>query len=888
MTANVARGTRQMSSSNSVQEKGSRNERNFRPPQIECSSYEFTGEKSQNNPCVEQDGVCDLCSFSQDQLNVFKSDIGSSVTTGGTSDLGCERSREELEADEFQDSDWGNLLETQLKELILSNLDTMFKSAIKKITYFGYSEEVATKTMLRSGLCYGYKDTVSNIVDNTLAFLSNVREIDSSRDHFFEDLAQWKKYIVAEMVCVLREVRPFFSTGDAMWCLLICDMNLSHACAMDGDPLSSFGNNETTESSSVTVPQVKSEASSSVTSTPPLNSPKPNKPNPLLPFPQSSQSDILNVGGITNLPPLKLSTSSRSNICDIMSNMVNPVVIKGQPPEKVTPVSSANLADELSAVARECVQTMSQSSAPEGKPSGSKKGHTNSYKRESILRQKPIIVQKNYRAYGAKGSLRVSKTSNLGGLILEKKCKSVSDSNATNLKNASLKLSRAVGVGTPQADGSTNLSINAGPPADLASSTKKVNNSASPLPVANTELPSSLPSKNRGASKPNCNVETPNCSFSGISYDKIVGQLVPQDKKDEVMLKLDSGVRELQTQMQEWSEWAQQKIMQVTRRLGKDKAELKTLRQEKEEVARLRKEKQSLEENTMKKLLEMENALGEASGQFERANVAVRKLEVENSELRSKMEGAKLRAAQSAASCKEVSSREKKTLKKIESWEKQKALIQEELVTERCKPSQLQKQLEQAKEFQDQLEARWRQEGKVKDEALTQANSGRKEREQIEVSAKSKEDMMRLKSENDFQIYRNDIQRLEREIAQLKLKSDSSKMAALRRGIDGSYASSLTEGRTTPVLKQANTHYMSEMAYFPELGNVLRERECVMCLTEEMSVLFLPCAHQVVCTTCNDLHEKQGMKDCPSCRTPINRRIHKLICGQTVFTSSGE
>lgn len=56
-------------------------------------------------------------------------------------------------------------------------------------------------------------------------------------------------------------------------------------------------------------------------------------------------------------------------------------------------------------------------------------------------------------------------------------------------------------------------------------------------------------------------------------------------------------------------------------------------------------------------------------------------------------------------------------------------------------------------------------------------------------------------------------------------------------------------------------------------GGVKRERECVMCLSEEMSVVFLPCAHQVVCTTCNELHEKQGMKECPSCRGAIQRRI---------------
>ncbi|XP_077232337.1 RING/U-box superfamily protein [Tasmannia lanceolata] len=811
MAAMVARGSCQLSSTISVQEKGSRNKRKFRTdPSL--------GDPNKLSPHSEQQCVCDLCRFNQDQFDVFKPDHGASGARV-SSDLGHERSREELEVEEIQDADWSYLSESQLEELVLSNLDANFKSAIKKISFFGYSEEVATKAVLRSGLCYGCKDTVSNIVDNTLAFLSNGQEIDSSRDHFFEDLQQLEKYILAEMVCVLREVRPFFSTGDAMWCLLICDMNMSHACAMDSDTLSSFGNDETTGNSFVsTVPQQKSEANSSLPSMPLLNVQKPNKPNPLLPYSQCSQSDIPTV-------------------------------------------------EELSSVTSECVLTMSQSSAPEEKPSGIKKGNSNGSRRDSTLRQKSIHLEKNYRAYGAKVALRAGKASGLGALILDKKCKSISDSNATNLKNASLKLSRAVGVDASQVDGSANLFINAGPSADLVFGPKTVA-SSSALPMANTELSLSLASKSNGAlslpSKPNCDVETPNCSFTGISSDTIFGKWVPQDKKDEVMLKLAPRVRELQTQMQEWTEWAQQKVMQAARRLSKDKAELKTLRQEKEEVARLKKENQTMEENTMKKLSEMENALCKAGGQVERANATLRRREVENSELRHEMEAAKLWAEKSAASCEEVSTREKTTLKKFQSWEMQKALLQEEHVTEKRKLSQLQKQLEQAKESHDQREARWRQEQKVKDEALMQANSERKEREQIEASAKSEEDMIRLKAENDFQRCKDDIRRLEREISQLRLKSDSSKIEALRWGIDG-----------TTALKETNTHYISGMIDFQELGigDVQRDRECVMCLTEEMSIVFLPCAHQVVCSKCNELHEKQGMKDCPSCRTPIQQRI---------------
>lgn len=155
-----------------------------------------------------------------------------------------------------------------------------------------------------------------------------------------------------------------------------------------------------------------------------------------------------------------------------------------------------------------------------------------------------------------------------------------------------------------------------------------------------------------------------------------------------------------------------------------------------------------------------------------------------------------------------------------------------------------------------------------------QASSTKKEREQIEASSKSKEDMIKLKAESNLQKYKDDIQKLEKEISELRLKTDSSKIAALRRGIDGSYASRLTDNLNGSAQKESQAPHISVVFHnHAGPGGVKRERECVMCLSEEMSVVFLPCAHQVVCTTCNDIHEKQGMKDCPSCRSPIQRRI---------------
>ncbi|KAH6816527.1 hypothetical protein C2S51_021347 [Perilla frutescens var. frutescens] len=882
-----------------VQEKGSRNKRKFRAdppladpskviplPSNECTSFEFSAEKYESQGHING---CDMCCVNQDSSDTLKLDLGLSCAVG-TSEIGLSRPTEEIEAsaDEFHDADWSDLTESELEELVLSNLDTIFKSAIKKIIASGYSEEVATKAILRSGLRYGCKDIVSNIVDNTLAFLRSGQEIDPSKEHYFEDLQQMEKYILAELVCLLREVRPFFSTGDAMWCLLICDMNVSHACAMDGDPLGSFvGDSSSNMNPSISAQsQLRSELKS-----PEYNILVPCKPNASVPYVHTCPSEA------TSLASVHAEHSFQSEAPKIISGpnskLKTSFVSNGLVPDKDCQSSSSNINEKPFTASG-----VSHTTAAEEKFVGSRKVSAIT-KREYILRQKSMHFEKHYRTYGSKGTSRTGNLSSFSGLVLDKKLKGVADSAGVNARNGPFKLNKGVGFDVTPENVSHNLPTNTAftsaptfgleaidqssllPKSTISSTLPLVPvNASHSLPVADTELSLSFPAKSIANPMPiSYNIEATNCSYIGSSNDKSLGQWGPQDRKDEMIMKLVPRVRELQNQLQEWTEWANQKVMQAARRLGKDKAELKTLRQEKEEVERLKKEKQTLEENTMKKLSEMENALCKASGQVERANAAVRRLEVENSALRREMEAAKLRAAESAASCQEVSKREKKTLMKFQSWEKQKNIFQEELSAEKLKLMQMQQRLKQANDVRDQVEAKLNQEEKAKSEFLTQVSSLKKERQQIEVSTQSKEDTVKSRAESNLQKYKDDIARLEKEISQLRLKTDSSKIAALRRGIDGSYASKLTDFRDAPILKDSAMSYISKMVtatdlqIFTENGGVKRERECVMCLSEEMSVVFLPCAHQVVCTMCNELHEKQGMKDCPSCRGPILRRV---------------
>lgn len=698
MASLVAGASSRTTPSVSVQEKGSRNKRKFRadPPlgepnkgipsaQHESLSYEFSAEKFEITPGLGQVSTSDICSVNQDHSDGLKLGLGLSSSVV-SSEFRLSQPKEESEVDdEFHDADWSDLTEAELEELLMSSLNIIFRSAIKKIVGCGYTEDVATKAILRSGICYGCKDAVSNVVDNGLAFLRNGQE-DPSREHYFEDLMQLEKYILAELVCVLREVRPFYSIGDAMWALLISDMNVSHACAIDGDPSNSFG----------------SDGCSSVQTESQSKSLELSLPSPCKSAPSGSQPEKSSVAGHT-----VLDNAKNSQIPGLSGKEVTNSVR-----DSIDKSSSTSGTPQSPFVEERCGSV--------------RKVHSSGTKREYIFRQKSFHVEKGYRTYGSKGSLRGGRLNGLNGLILDKKLKSVSESTTINLKSASLNISKAMGVDATHDNLNAVFSSNDGPSTptafslDSSDTTSQSRDTSSlvheansilavgnpnALPAMDTDLSLSLSSKSKyPVTSICCDNEAPNSSCVGIPCDKPLGQWLPQDRKDEMILKLVPRVQELQNHLQEWTEWANQKVMQAARRLSKDKAELKTLRQEKDEVERLRKEKQSLEENTMKKISEMENALCKASSQVERTNADVRKLEVENAVLRKEMEAARLRAAESATSCQEVSRREKKTQMKFQSWEKQKSLFQEELMAEKHKLAQFQQELGQAKAQQDQVE----------------------------------------------------------------------------------------------------------------------------------------------------------------------------------------
>lgn len=666
MASAVARATNPVPSSLSIQDKMTRNKRKFRTDQsspdsvvpvyplrpTDCPNYgPPTNEKGAESFNLEHlASMCEMCK----RLMC-------------TPDEGLEWE------DGFNDADWSELTEIRLEEILISNIDMIFKNAVHVVSSYGYPEEAARNAVLTAGARDSSKEPLSALVDSALAVLRGDKELNTS-SNYDEDLEKTEKSVLSKMVTLVTESQPFFSRGDAMWCLLICDMSVPRACTVDYDP----SNPIESGTSSVTLPV--------------------NETN---------------------------GSGSQSNVqCEMPKVLGLPTVPNGRPPSIPSNVWSviSNLKPDDNPNSSEHNKSLKE---------GGKKSGGNS-KKDSMLRNKSISLEKSLRALGSKAASKGCKHGVPGNLVLDRKCKyTASDSTSGITVKSTFKLSKIVGGGVLRKDAVLDLSFHATKASSSnnnstnnTSTSASTNSISSPsaAPTTDTDLSLSLQSTGpastnvKGTANGNANADAkanPDTKSNGKAAEpgntgseggKSWKDWVPQNKRDEVAAKLLPHMRELQAKIQDWTNWAQQKVMQATQRLLKDKEELQLLRQEREEEGRLHEERKNLEESTKKKLAEMEAAISKAAGQVEKANAAARHLESENVQLHLEMEAAKMQADMSAATCRELSKNEMNSLKKFETWESERALMKDELVVEKDKTSHLQHLLHQLKQHFHQVQ----------------------------------------------------------------------------------------------------------------------------------------------------------------------------------------
>eukprot|EP00250_Pteridium_aquilinum_P005704 c15758_g1_i1 orf=350-3274(-) len=821
-----------------------------------------------------------------------------------------------------QDSDWDRLSEAQLEEILMSALDGVYKDAVKKIASFNFTQEEALSAVLRKGR-WNKRDALTSIVESALAWLQNSEARSSTTELVFSDLKELESYVLGEMVCMLKKVRPYLSKGDAMWCLLMCDLNVLLACTTEEDsvPLSVKEGN----TPSVVLSQSKqpsdlplSNALPTTTSTTTVV-PSPQQ-NPCLPQANAQPSNALvsshkesrsafSTPSFSSSPVGKVAVASRKGASSKPS-----APITAQTSDAATSMEAVSLIQEQAhqSVGAPNPHQLSVPQLPTSEEHATKLGlyisHSNNGQQylEKCRNWKPEYLVPRVSS-SAEASSSYSQETQVA--ITSMQCvsqrsevlaKSFGSEQSTSfqpgftgskLKGNKIHCSTVLppndskqpvqtdlqigntnsfpGFQVPQNEGrmTSNASDNVG---SLASS-------GAELSLATAAIVSSASQEFSGESQvDNCTDDNfVSCTKSGVPIGQMLGCIDSnaEERKTVMLWQLVDRVKYLEAQLQDWNDWAQQKVMQAARRLTKDTAELKALRTERDEYIRLKKEKQALEESTMKKLGEMETSLGKAKNQVERAKLTAARLEAENREVKAEMEAAKLTAAESVFVCQEATKREKKSIKKAQGWEKQKLKLHDELIEGKRCLSGLLEQLSQARERHQQAEVRWRQEKKAKEEAQLHVETEKRAKEVAERSAKRREDNLQRKSEALSQRHRDEVQKLESEIAKVR-QSLGLQPSMLSWGNGYKMASSNLDTCSAEKLKQINARLLSEIADLRQSQkDNHRTRECVKCMSEEISVVFLPCAHQVMCVKCNDLHQKKGLRDCPSCRAPIQQRI---------------
>uniref|UniRef100_A0A0R0FP12 RING-type domain-containing protein n=1 Tax=Glycine max TaxID=3847 RepID=A0A0R0FP12_SOYBN len=386
--------------------------------------------------------------------------------------------------------------------------------------------------------------------------------------------------------------------------------------------------------------------------------------------------------------------------------------------------------------------------------------------------------------------------------------------------------------------------------------------------VSGTEVPAEQSGGNSQNLDSQDAVNSVQSKFGDLNLDENL-ELVAEDQKDEVIVTLFHQIKDLEKQVSERKDWAHQKAMQAARKLSSDLTELKMLRMEREETQKLKKGKPVLEDTTMKRLSEMENALRKASGQLDLGNAAVRRLETENAEMKAEMEASKLSASESVTACLEVAKREKKCLKKLLAWEKQKAKLQQEISDEKEKILKTKEILVQIRQCQKEAEVKWKEELKAKEEALALVEEERHCKEAAESNNKRKLEALRLKIEIDFQRHKDDLLRLEQELSRLKASAQSAELH------NQSSTSPTSDCKGAKPQRETIARLLQELDNLEDFSEkeINSNRECIVCMKDEVSIVFLPCAHQVMCASCSDEYGRKGKATCPCCRVQIQQRI---------------
>ncbi|KAJ7950681.1 MND1-interacting protein 1-like [Quillaja saponaria] len=333
------------------------------------------------------------------------------------------------------------------------------------------------------------------------------------------------------------------------------------------------------------------------------------------------------------------------------------------------------------------------------------------------------------------------------------------------------------------------------------------------------------------------------------------------DPQVAIVSRLVNHIKDVKQQVKKCKEWAHEKVIQSANKLSSDLLGLKNLKIEKEETEKVINGKILIEEENLKRSTELESSLRNVACQTDAKNATVRRLQHYNAEIRSDVEAFKLRAADSENKCSEVGRKEKKILMRITTLEKQNQQFQEEIEKEKKNFQENHQKLIDLRKYQEAIKLMYVQEVKEKELAITQLQEELRLTKEARVILAGREEALCCKIEIDNQRYKDEIHRLEQEISCFQTCLDST------YNLSGGELHSESQRETLELMLPDVTD-LTELAK-EDISN----RACLICRENESNILFLPCAHQVLCASCSGSFSDNVQSNCPCCDKPIAQRV---------------
>ncbi|KAL5677092.1 hypothetical protein ACJX0J_013223, partial [Zea mays] len=603
-----------------------------------------------------------------------------------------------------------------LKDVALNSLHTFFKTAVDMLSCEGNTEDAVVNAVVHSALCYQFDGPITKIAEHARTLLQSGNHL---VDHSYSEnvdtvLHMLGLYFLCNASRLLKKYCPFFTLGDALWCILLCDMDISIARAAFF-PMSGYGNGQ-------------SEGYA------------------------HSQSDLCEDHDIVNELSEEYSCSATESPAQF------------EPPEyeAVQMMWSNFLTNYI--VSFQKFERKNQD-APFAQDENSPSVPRSVNKKETKGNRSKTNSMKSQKDSG-KGLVVFKNIPQVKGIISRTSLRMIKENKTLTafLASAQSTLAGTSEVASEK-DSQTPMLVPTKPHPGPFSVKKRY----SPAVVSIGSLSSPSCSSNssssaKGKAEPRQWMEPdvvhfslPNTPAEGFEFhfsrEGLQTTWIPKDRKEELALKLVQRLGELKLEVQVWTDWANERVMQSTNRLVNERTVLLSLKKDKADF-------EEPDVFTRKKLEETKRAIDSTSCELDRVNSLVQELTDKVSLCRREKKAVQRQGEQYDASLASILSKKTVSMNRLKSMETEKILLQEEIAAERSKLSKLLQSLEQARRHEVGLKKRCQEGEKMIDALTKKVNFERTELERIETSGRARSSCLLLEARNHQEWLQTNIKNL--------------------------------------------------------------------------------------------------------------------------------